>query len=86
MREAIAWQATIILLVAIIVGVPLGIAAGRWAWTSFAASLGVVPVTVIPGQALLAGFIGLLVAGNLLTAIPASVAARTRAAVALRAE
>ena len=85
-REAIAWQATIILLVAIIVGVPLGIAAGRWAWTSFAASLGVVPVTVIPGQALLAGFIGLLVAGNLLTAIPASVAARTRAAVALRAE
>jgi hypothetical protein len=85
-REAIAWQATIILLVAVIVGVPLGIAAGRWAWTSFAASLGVVPVTVVPGQALLAGFIGLLVAGNLLTAIPASVAARTRAAVALRAE
>ena len=54
-REAIAWQATIILLVAVIVGVPLGIAAGRWAWTSFAASLGVVPVTVVPGQALLAG-------------------------------
>ena len=55
MREAIAWQATIILLVAVIVGVPLGIAAGRWAWISFAASLGVVPVTVVPGQALLAG-------------------------------
>ena len=61
-------------------------AAGRWAWTSFAVSLGVVPVTVIPVLALLAGLIGLLVAGNLLAAVPASVAARTRPAAMLRAE
>jgi FtsX-like permease family len=85
-RETVAWQASIILLVAAAVGVPLGIAAGRWAWTSFAASLGVVPVTVVPGLALLAGFVGLLAAGNLVTAIPASVAARTRPAALLRAE
>ncbi len=65
---------------------PLGIVAGRWAWASFAASLGVVPVTVVPGLALLAGFIALLVAGNLLTAVPASVAARTKPVVGLRAE
>ena len=45
-----------------------------------------VPVTVIPGPALLAGFAGLLVAGNLLAAVPASVAARTRPTAALRAE
>jgi FtsX-like permease family len=86
MRGVIAWQASTILLVAAAVGVPLGIAAGRWAWASFAASLGVVPVTVVPGLALLAGLIGLFVAGNLLAAVPASVAARTRPAVALRAE
>jgi FtsX-like permease family len=85
-RETIAWQASIVLLVAAAVGVPLGIAAGRWAWASFAASLGVVPVTVVPGLALLAGFVGLLAAGNLVTAIPASVAARTRPAALLRAE
>jgi FtsX-like permease family len=85
-RGTVAWQASIILLVAAAVGVPLGIAAGRWAWTGFAASLGVVPVTVVPGLALLAGFAGLLVAGNLVTAVPASVAARTRPAAALRAE
>jgi hypothetical protein len=46
----------------------------------------VVPVTVVPSLALLAGFIGLLAAGNLLAAVPASVAARTRPGVLLRAE
>jgi len=85
-REVIAWQASVMLLVAALVGVPLGVLAGRWAWTSFAASLGVVPVTVVPGLALLAGFIALLVAGNLLTAVPASIAARTKPAATLRAE
>ena len=85
-RQVIAWQASIILVTAAIIGVPLGIAAGRWAWSSFAVSLGVVPVTVIPGLALLAGFIALLLAGNLLTAVPATVAARTSPAVLLRAE
>jgi len=85
-REVIAWQASLILLVALLVGVPLGALAGRWAWASFAASLGVVPVTVVPGAALLAGFIALLLAGNLLTAVPASIAARTKPAATLRAE
>ena len=86
LRGVVSWQASVILLVAAVVGVPLGVAAGRWAWTSFAVSLGVVPVTVIPVLALLAGLIGLLVAGNLLAAVPASVAARTRPGVLLRAE
>jgi hypothetical protein len=85
-RQVIVWQASIILVAAAIIGVPLGIAAGRWAWSSFAVSLGVVPVTVIPGLALLTGFIALLLAGNLLTAVPATVAARTTPAVLLRAE
>jgi hypothetical protein len=41
---------------------------------------------VIPGLALLIGFIALLVAGNLLAAIPASVAARTSPAPIIQAE
>ena len=69
-----------VLLVAAVAGIPLGIVAGRWAWVGLAGSLGVVPVTVIPGPALLAGLAALLLAGNLLTAAPASVAARTRPA------
>src|SRR5208282_5859533 len=47
-RAVVAWQASTILVIATIVGVPLGIAGGRWAWTSFASAIGVVPSTVVP--------------------------------------
>jgi FtsX-like permease family len=85
-RAVVVWQASVILLVAALVGVPLGIVAGRWAWSSFAASLGVVPVAVIPGLALLAGLVVLVLAGNLLAAVPASVAARTKPGATLRTD
>jgi hypothetical protein len=83
---AIAWQANVILVVAALVGGPLGVAAGRWAWTAFATSLGAVPVAVVPVPALLAGFLLLLAAGNLLAAAPGAVAARTPPAAVLRTE
>ena len=83
---AVAWQASVILVVAGLVGVPLGVAAGHWAWGAFATSLGAVPVTVVPVPALLAGLVVLLVAGNLLAAGPGAVAARTAPAAVLRAE
>jgi hypothetical protein len=70
----------------VVVSVPLGIASGRWAWNAFAASLGVLPTPVIPAPALLIGLIALLAAGNLLSAAPASIAARTPTAAILRAE
>ena len=54
---AVAWQASVILAVAGLVGVPLGVAAGHWAWAAFATSLGAVPVTVVPVPALLAAFV-----------------------------
>ena len=83
---AVAWQASVILVVAALIGVPLGAAAGHWAWAAFATSLGAVPVTVVPVPALLAGIVVLLVAGNLLAAGPGAVAARTPPAAVLRAE
>ena len=84
-RATVAGQASVILVVAAAAGIPLGIAVGHWAWAAFAGSLGVAPVTVVPGLALAAGAGGLLLAGNLLAAIPAMVAARTRPAALLRA-
>ena len=85
-REVIAWQASVILLVAVLVGGPLRDRGGPLGMDRLRWLLGVVPVTVVPGVALLAGFIALLVGGNLLTAIPALVAARTRPAAELQAE
>jgi hypothetical protein len=76
----------VILVIAGLTGVPLGVAAGHWAWAAFATSLGAVPVTVVPVPAMLAGFGVLLVAGNLLAAGPCAVAARTPPAAMLRAE
>ena len=82
----VAWQTTLTLVIALVVGVPLGVAAGRWAWHGFAGSLGVTPVTVVPVLLLAAGCAAVLLAGNLLTSFPAAVAARTPAAGTLRTE
>ena len=82
----IAWQTTVTLLIAVAVGGPLGIAAGRLAWHAFARSLGVVPVVEVPVPVLVFGLAGLVLAGNALAALPAAVAARTRSGAGLRAE
>jgi predicted lysophospholipase L1 biosynthesis ABC-type transport system permease subunit len=85
-RVIITWQVTLTLLTAVAAGIPLGIAAGRWAWHSFAGSLGVVPVTVVPVLVLAAGSVALIAAGNLLALVPAALAARTSPGTTLRAE
>jgi hypothetical protein len=86
LRAIVAWQTTITLMIAVAIGGPLGIAGGRWAWQSFAGSLGAVPVSEVPLVALIVGLAALVAAGNLLTSVPAAVAARTRPGTALRAE
>jgi len=40
--SAVDWQATILALVGIVIGVPLGVVVGREAWKAFASNLGVV--------------------------------------------
>jgi hypothetical protein len=85
-RAAIAWQTTLTLLIAVAVGGPLGIACGRLAWHAFAGSLGVVPIVEVPVAALVLGLAALVLAGNLLAALPAAVAARTQPGAVLRTE
>jgi predicted lysophospholipase L1 biosynthesis ABC-type transport system permease subunit len=85
-RAVVAWQTTVALLIAVLVGGPLGIVGGRLAWHAFAGSLGVVPIVEVPVLALVLGLAALVLAGNLLAVLPASVAERTRPGVALRTE
>jgi FtsX-like permease family len=80
----VTWQTGLILGLAVAAGLPLGIAAGRWAWAAFAGSLGAVPVTEVPLATLALGVLLLAAVGNLLTAIPAAIAARTRSGALLR--
>ncbi len=86
LRAIVAWQVSIILVIAAAIGVPAGVAAGRWAWASFGSVVGFVPASTVPVLAVVLGFVALLAAGNLLAVVPALIAARTPPAAALRAE
>jgi hypothetical protein len=85
-QATVAWQATAFATAALIIGIPLGIAAGRWWWALFAGRMGIVSVPVVP----LAAVGALLPAGvllaNVVAAIPARIAARTQPALVLRSE
>jgi FtsX-like permease family len=85
-RAVIAWQTTLTLVIAAVIGGPLGVVAGRWAWRAFAGSLGVAPVTEVPVLVVVGLLAALVLAGNLLAALPAALAARIQPAVTLRAE
>ncbi len=84
-RAVIGWHALTVLVVAVAIGLPLGILAGRWLWSSFATSIGVLPITAIPLQALLPGLAAIVIVGTVFTALPAVVLAREQPATALRA-
>ena len=86
LRSIITWQTLTLLLVAEVVGLPLGLLAGRAAWTGFATSLGVVPVTVVPVIPLIVGLVAVLAAGALFTSVPKLSFPRTSTASSLRVE
>jgi FtsX-like permease family len=85
-RHAVGWQATTIAATALLIGLPTGIAGGRWAWRLFAAQLGVLPEPAIPLTAILIAIPAALALANLIAAAPARAAARTRPATILRTE
>jgi hypothetical protein len=66
--------------------VPVGIAAGRWLWLAFAHELSAVPDPVIPAGSIALAVVAALVLANLVAALPGRAAARTPAAIVLRAE
>jgi FtsX-like permease family len=82
----LAWQATTIAVVALLVGLPLGVAAGRWAWMLVAEGLESPAGPVIPALALLLAVPAAVLVANLTAALPARAAAGTRPAVVLRSE
>jgi FtsX-like permease family len=84
--QTVAWQATTFALVAGLIGVPLGIAGGRWAWRLVAEQLGVAAAPVVPPLPVLAIATGALLAANLVAAGPGWVAARIQPAPVLRTE
>jgi hypothetical protein len=72
--------------VGVVVGIPLGIIIGRELWTLFARSINAVPDPTVPVLSVLFVGVGTLVFANLVAALPGRSAARTPAALVLRAE
>jgi ABC-type antimicrobial peptide transport system permease subunit len=81
---AVGWHATTVAVVAVAVGVPVGIALGRLLWRAFALNLGAVSIDVVPVWVVVALAGGVLAAANLLAVLPAASAARLRPSEALR--
>ena len=48
LATTVAWQSSVLAIVGLIFGVPLGIAFGRWLWTLFARGISVVPEPNVP--------------------------------------
>jgi ABC-type antimicrobial peptide transport system permease subunit len=82
----VGWQATTVAVIGLVVGGPLGVAAGQFVWRAFATSFGVVPVAVVPPLLLVLLAVAVLAAANVLAVVPALVAARSRPGQLLRAE
>ena len=83
---SVAWQATTFGVVALVVGVPVGIVVGLWAWTTLADDLGTVAEPIVPALALCAGVVLVLVIANLVAFVPGRLAAGLRPASVLRSE
>jgi MacB-like periplasmic core domain/FtsX-like permease family len=82
----VAWQATSFMLAALAVGLPLGVAAGRWAWDLAATQLQSTAPPTVPALAIALIVPAALLAANALAALPARTAARTAPAISLRQE
>ena len=82
----VAWQATSFALVALLVGLPVGIVGGGWAWSAVASGIGSASPAIVPAFAVALIVPGTLVAANAISAWPGWRAARIHPASVIRSE
>jgi FtsX-like permease family/MacB-like periplasmic core domain len=76
LRATVEWQAIAIIAVGVLIGLPVGVAVGRFAWTTFADQLGVAPDAGVPWAWLAVIGVGAAVIGLAAAAPSARAAAR----------
>jgi FtsX-like permease family len=86
LAAVVAWQASVAVAAGTTVGVPVGIALGRFLWDLFARQISVVPEPTVPAVSVVLIIVGALVLANVVAAFPGWVAGRTPTALLLRAE
>jgi ABC-type lipoprotein release transport system permease subunit len=82
----VAWQASIVGVAGVVIGVPLGIALCRWLWTLFPREEYAVPHPSVPVGSVVLVPLSAIVLVNVVAVLPGRGAARTRAVLVLRAE
>lgn len=83
---AVAWQATSFAVVALALGIALGLVGGRWAWNVVASGIYSVSPPIIPVAAVVLIVPATVLVCNAVALWPARVAARLPTAVAMRSE
>ena len=86
LHACVGWHASVIAIVALVVGAPLGIALGRAVWRWFARGLHTSAPAETPLLWLVVAFLAAMLLANLVAAVPGRSAARTPPAVILRDE
>jgi ABC-type lipoprotein release transport system permease subunit len=86
LASVVAWQSGVAVLIGIVLGVPLGIVAGRALWNSFAADIHAVPDPTVPALLVLAIAVASFALALAVSALPGRLAARTPTAILLRAD
>jgi hypothetical protein len=81
-----SWQVTTLTLLALLAGLPLGIAAGRWSWALFATSLGIPAGAITPASLILLMVPTVILIANAVAFWPGRATARLLPAQVLRTE
>ena len=82
----VAWQATVLVVAALLVGIPSGVALGRWTWRLVADGVGSVMPPVVPVAGVLAAAVVGVLLAELLAGSLGWVAGGARPAAVLRTE
>ena len=82
----VSWESAALATAALLIGLPLGLLAGRWAWVLFATSLGVDGAATIPVPLVVLAVPATWLLALLIAMAPGRAAARISPAATLRAE
>ena len=85
-RGSLCWQALTLAGIALLIGVPAGIACGRLCWQAFAYQLGITPVVAVPAAVLSIMAASWLAAAAVIAALPGETATRNPPARVLHSE
>jgi FtsX-like permease family len=85
-RSVTAWQVSTLTGLALLAGLPLGIAAGRWSWAIFAHGLGIPDAAITPIGPVLLMVPAVIAVANAVAFWPGRATARLRPAEVLHAE